>query len=164
MPGKRKPLSFPELDNLTPKGKGAILRSSEEVEAERAAMAAQEEMEVEEIELPENKISRKQESINSGKAAIKASDPSPIPREISLSPTQRATYKKSTYRLRPEALEALEDIKRHLRRRYDIKLNLEVIVEEAVFIAYRDLLEKEAASVLVEKISGNQDFKKSRKQ
>jgi hypothetical protein len=35
MSNKRRPITFPELDELPPKGRGAILRSAEEVQAEQ---------------------------------------------------------------------------------------------------------------------------------
>jgi hypothetical protein len=36
MSNKRRPITFPELDELPPKGRGAILRSAEEVQAEQS--------------------------------------------------------------------------------------------------------------------------------
>lgn len=42
MPNKRQPLTFTELDEVQPKGRGAILRTPEEVEAEQRLLERQE--------------------------------------------------------------------------------------------------------------------------
>jgi hypothetical protein len=65
----------------------------------------------------------------------------------------RSKYPKATYRLSPEAVEAIDEAKRLLRRRHQIKASLEEIAEEAILAAYRDLLENQHASFLVSKLS-----------
>ena len=42
MPNKRQPLTFTELDQVQPRGRGAILRTSEEVEAEQHVLEHEE--------------------------------------------------------------------------------------------------------------------------
>jgi vacuolar-type H+-ATPase subunit I/STV1 len=131
---KRRPVSFPELD--APRGKGAILRSTEEVEAEQQLLENQEaghqanKLSVD----PELQNARNPESQQSG---------------------SRAEYTKATYRLSPEALEAIDDAKRILRRRYQAKVSLEEIAEEAILAAYRDLLDNQQSSMLANKFSGS---------
>jgi hypothetical protein len=164
MASKRKPIAFSELDNLEPKGKGAILRTPEEIAAEEARFKAadQEELEVEELHIPEIQISRNPENKKSGNQENKKSKraPSPsLPDAASLSPDERASYRKCTYRIRPESLDALEDIRQVLRRRYGTRINLEVIVEEAILLAYQDLEEKGDESFLANRISRNPEFK-----
>ena len=70
---------------------------------------------------------------------------------------RRTGYPKATYRLSPEALEAIDETKRMLRRRYKIKASLEEIAEEAILAACHDLLENQQASMLVLKFSGKQE-------
>ena len=65
----------------------------------------------------------------------------------------RSKYPKATYRLSPEAVEAIDEAKRLLRRRHQIKASLEEIAEEAILAAYRDLLENQHASFLVNKLT-----------
>jgi hypothetical protein len=65
----------------------------------------------------------------------------------------RTHYSKATYRLSPEAIEAIDEAKRILRRHHQIKASLEEIAEEAILTAYRDLLENQHASFLVNKLS-----------
>jgi len=130
---KRRPVSFPELD--APKGKGAILRSAEEVDAEQQLLESQETSE--------------QENNDSGnQASLYTSIPE------SQQTGNRTGYTKATYRLSSQALEAIDDAKRILRRRYQSKVTLEEIAEEAILAAYRDLLEDQQASMLANKFSG----------
>jgi hypothetical protein len=65
----------------------------------------------------------------------------------------RTHYPKATYRLSPEAIEAIDEAKRILRRHHQVKASLEEIAEEAILAAYRDLLENQHASFLVNKLS-----------
>src|SRR4051812_10040483 len=58
--------------------------------------------------LPESHISRNQEIQN---------------------PAKREFYTKVTYRICDEAVDALEDAKKHLKRQYKLKVNMEEIVE-----------------------------------
>ena len=134
MANKRRPVSFPELD-AAPKGKGAILRSAEEVEAEQQIL--------------ENQQANNLESQN---ASMPESWNSNLPDAPQVG--NRTGYPKATYRLSPEALEAIDDTKRVLRRRYQAKVTLEEIAEEAILAAYRDLLENQDASLLARKFAG----------
>jgi len=134
MANKRRPISFPELD-ATPKGKGAILRSAEEVEAEQQMLESQQSSNL------ENQNPSMPESWNS--------ELPEVPQVAN-----RAGYPKATYRLSPEALEAIDDAKRVLRRRYQARVTLEEIAEEAILAAYRDLLENQHASLLASKFAG----------
>ena len=57
---------------------------------------------------------------------------------------------KVTYRFRPDAVEAVEDIRRMLRRQHGVrKVNREDIAQAAVLEALRDLEERGDASFLV---------------
>ncbi|MDQ5853615.1 MAG: hypothetical protein M3380_16400 [Chloroflexota bacterium] len=137
---KRRPVSFPELD--APKGKGAILRSAEEVDAEQQMLERQEAWE------QENNLSGSQEGLY---ASIPESQQS----------GNRTDYTKATYRLSPEALEAIDDAKRVLRRRYQVKVTLEEIAEEAILAVYQDLLDNQQSSMLVNKFSGKKGNRKT---
>ena len=123
MPSKRRPISFPELE---PKGRGAILRSAEEVAAEKQLLESQE------AGMPDSQHAVVPESQHAG---------------------NRASYPKATYRLSPEALEAIDEAKRILRRRHNIKVSLEEIAEEAILAAYNDLQENQQASMLANKFA-----------
>jgi hypothetical protein len=74
---------------------------------------------------------------------------------------RRAQFPKATYRMSPEALEAIDDAKRILRRQYQIKASLEEIAEEAILAAYRDLTENQHASMLVRKLAGKPGSQKA---
>jgi hypothetical protein len=69
--------------------------------------------------------------------------------------TKREFYTKVTYRICDEAVDALEDAKKHLKRQYKLKVNMEEIVETAIIEIYKDLTQKRENSVLVSKYSGN---------
>lgn len=131
MARKRQPIKFDELET---RGRGAILRSREEIEAEEATLAGQN------AGIPASQ--------NSGTQAYQSSG-------LHSSPTgSRAGYQKVTYRISPEALEAIDEIKRILRRQYGIKAALEEIAEEAILAALEDLEENKQTSILVNKFSG----------
>ena len=115
MASKRKPISFPELE---PKGKNAILRSANEVQAEEEMLAHQH------ASMPDDQ--------HAG---------------------GRAHYQKVTYRLSAEAIEAIDDAKRVLRRQYKLKASLEEIADKAILAAYADLLANQHASFLVSQLS-----------
>jgi hypothetical protein len=62
-------------------------------------------------------------------------------------------YTKVTYRLSNEAVQAAEDMKALLKRRYGFKrVNLEEIVEEALLAAQRDLEEHQEQGFLVQQL------------
>jgi hypothetical protein len=71
--------------------------------------------------------------------------------------TQRAalrkTYDKTSYRLCPEAFDAIEIAKRLLRREYEIKASLEDIAEIALIIVREDLEKNGDQSELVKRLS-----------
>ena len=69
--------------------------------------------------------------------------------------TKREFYAKVTYRICDEAVDALEDAKKHLKRQYKLKVNMEEIVETAIIEIYKDLTQQGEKSVLVSKYSGN---------
>ena len=123
MNNKRKPLSFPELES---RGRHAILRSAEEVQAEEALLESQD-------------------------AGMPGQQHAGLP-EIQTNGS-RTHYPKATYRLSPEALDAIDDAKRVLRRQHNIKASLEEIAEEAILAAYRDLLENQLASMLANRFA-----------
>jgi hypothetical protein len=68
---------------------------------------------------------------------------------------------KVTYRFHPEGKYAIEDIKTILSRRVGIKASYELIAEEAILIAYEDLLENQHASKLAKRLSRKPENKKS---
>jgi hypothetical protein len=66
---------------------------------------------------------------------------------------------KVTYRFHPEGKYAIEDIKTILARKIGIKASFELIAEEAILIAYEDVLANQHASKLAKRLSripGNQ--------
>lgn len=161
MANKRKPLTFAELDDLEPKPKGrrAILRSAEEVEAEKQVIDRGSQqtgiLVFQKTSIPENKYSSDPETQQD---VILGSQDTSIPE--SQEAGNRNRYPKVTYRLSPDAIDAIDEAKRLLRRRYDTKVSLEEIAEEAILQAYNDLLENQNASNLVNKLSGKQKNKK----
>ena len=67
----------------------------------------------------------------------------------------RTAYPKATYRISPEAVEALEDAKRTLRRTYKLKATLEEIAETALIAIYADLMDNKDSSILVNQFAGD---------
>jgi phage gp29-like protein len=120
---KRPPISFPELEG---RGRKAILRTTEEVQAEEEILASQE----------------------AGKPGNQNASNVDDQRE-----TGRSSLGKATYRLSQEALDEIDDAKRILRRQYQLKVSLEEIAEEAIRAVYQDLLENQHASILVSQLS-----------
>ena len=76
-------------------------------------------------------------------------------------PAKREFFTKATYRLCDDALDAIEDAKKTLKRQFVLKVNLEEIVETAVLEAYKDLSEKGEKSALVTKYSSIPENKNS---
>ncbi len=68
---------------------------------------------------------------------------------------------KVTYRFHPDGKYAIEDIKTILVRKIGIKASYELIAEEAILIAYEDLLENQHASKLAKRLSRMPENKKS---
>jgi hypothetical protein len=71
--------------------------------------------------------------------------------------TQRAamrkTYDKTSYRLCPEAFDAIETAKRLLRRKFGLRASLEDIAEIALMLAHEDLERNGDQSELVKRLS-----------
>jgi hypothetical protein len=67
---------------------------------------------------------------------------------------------KVTYRFHPEGKYAIEDIKTILARKIGIKASFELIAEEAILIAYEDLLANQHASKLAKRLSRIPESKK----
>jgi hypothetical protein len=97
--------------------------------------------------IPENQQASIPEVQNAGKPANK--------------PLMIAT-EKVTFRFHPQGKYALEDIKTILTRQLGTKASFELIAEEAILIAYEDLLENQNASKLAIRLSGKPENKKSR--
>jgi hypothetical protein len=71
---------------------------------------------------------------------------------------QPSTHRRSikvTYRVSEETVEAIDDIRRLLWRRYHIKVPLEAIAERAILAAYDDLLANQHTSMLVSTLASN---------
>jgi hypothetical protein len=108
---------------------------------------------------PEFKNSSNLETQKSGLPEIQKSR---IPENQTTSkPGKREFFTKATYRLCDEALDAIEDAKKVLKRQYGLKVNLEEIVETAVLSAYKDLADNKEKSTLVTKYSGNPENQKT---
>jgi hypothetical protein len=175
MANKRTPLKFPELDELEPQAKGrrAILRTVEEVEAEEQLLVNNKagKPENQKTSIPENKYSSNPESRKSSNPENKYAgipDVSDVHDALDLQAVpesqdagNRNRYPKVTYRLNPDAIDAIEVAKRLLRRQYNMKVSLEEIAEEAILEACNDLLKNQKSSKLVNKFSGKLKNQKS---
>jgi hypothetical protein len=175
MANKRKPISFPELDQMEPRteprGRRAILRSVEEVEAEEQMLDIQNagvpalwqtgNTAIQHSRSPENQETSIPASQDVGAPNRQEETSSEVPE--SLSANNRARYTKVTYRLSPDAIDAIEEAKSILRRKYKLKVSLEEIAEEAIIAVCCDLLENQDASMLVNKISSKQAKQKAGK-
>jgi hypothetical protein len=104
--------------------------------------------------MPANQKSSKLESQTSGKQEIQQTGTTKI------SNTTTAT-EKVTYRFHPEGKYAAEDMKTILIRKHGIKASLEEIAEEAILLAYEDLLENQNASKLANRLASMPANKKS---
>jgi hypothetical protein len=98
--------------------------------------------------IPETQISSNQDIKNAGNQDFHT-------------PSKREFYTKATYRLCDEALDAIGDAKKILKRRYRLKVNLEEIVETAVLEVFQDLEQNGEKSILVTTYSGNPENKNS---
>ena len=144
---KRPAVSFPELEG---RGRRAILRTPEEVQAEKELLERQD------AGIPDVRETSSPDTQHAGMPEIQHAS---TPEGQSARPPEswhdcgRASYPKATYRLSPDALDAIEDAKRMLRRRYHLRVSLEDIAEEAILEAYRDLLKHQESSTLVSRLS-----------
>ena len=152
---KRPSLSFPELEG---RGRRAILRTTEEVQAEEVMLERQD------AEIPDIQEASSPGSPNASNPALQ-SPGTPESQNAGVSARQksggRMSYPKATYRLRPETLDAIEEAKRLLRRTYKLRVSLEDIAEEAILAAHRDLLEHQHASILVRQFIGKPESQKT---
>jgi hypothetical protein len=73
----------------------------------------------------------------------------------------RSKYPKVTYRICPEAYEAIHDTKRALRQSYGIRATLEEVAEAALIAIYADLEENQESSILVSQYSGKPEHQSS---
>jgi hypothetical protein len=151
MASKRPPMSMPELEA---RGRHAILRSAEEVQAEEALL--QQQPESQNSGKPESQHPRNTESPNAGNTARRtprkpADQENRIPDDQQPGAENGQTRVKVTYRLSPEAFDAIYEAKQLLRRRR-IKASLEEIAEEAIMAAYQDLLDNPGHSMLERKL------------
>lgn len=73
---------------------------------------------------------------------------------------KREFFKKVNYRLCPEAIESIEDIKLILQRKYKIKATYEDIAEAIIIDSYQDLLNNGETSKLVCLLLHNEELKK----
>jgi hypothetical protein len=76
-------------------------------------------------------------------------------------PQNLIATEKVTYRFHPEGKYAIEDIKTILARKLGIKASCELIAEEAILIAYEDLLANQHASELAKRLSSKPASQKS---
>jgi hypothetical protein len=115
--------------------------------------------EIKNISIPDIQNTSIQVSQN---ARIPETQKSRIPENPALvKPAKREFYTKATYRLCDEALDAIEDAKKILKRQFGLKVNLEEIVETAVLAAYKDLSERQEKSTLVTTYAGIPENKNS---
>ena len=96
---------------------------------------------------PEIKNSRIPDLRNSGMTELQKS-------------VKRTEYSKVGYRLRPDALFEIEQIKLILNGQHKIKISREAIVEEAIRLALQNLEEKKQESHLVRTFSRIPEFQK----
>ena len=137
---KRPAVSFPELEA---RGRRAILRTPEEVHAEEELLESQH------SNVPESQKASISERQNAGTPAL-------------LQDGNRALYRKATYRLSSDALDAIDEAKRLLWRQYRLRVSREEIAEGAILAAYHDLLENQNASTLVHQLSSKPENQTSR--
>ena len=131
MAKKRSSLAFP--DKADPKGRRAIIRSRDEIDKDEGVLA--------------NLKPGDPEFRNSGKPERHRPD--------------RSAYQKVTYRINPQAADAIYEVRRLLRREHQIKASLEEVAEAALIAIYEDLIEKGKASMIVVQISRNLETQNS---
>jgi len=131
MARQRAPIRFDELDK--PQGRGSILRSRAEVLAEEEGSG-----------LPVSRNSADAADRNLGRGGV-----------------DRTTFMKATYRISPEAIEAIDEIKRRLRALMGRRVTYEEIAEVALLAALGDLTQNRDSSFLVRWFSGDPDIRKS---
>jgi protein tyrosine/serine phosphatase len=151
------------MTDTKPKGTFAKLMSSSPTpvqQKEDPEFQKSRKQEPQQTSIPENKITGNQETtqkIPQPQNPEIQNSRKPEPQKF----VKREFFTKATYRLCDEALDAIEDAKKILKRQYKIKVNLEEIAEEAILAAYKDLLNKQEKSILVTTFSGKQEIQKS---
>ena len=85
-------------------------------------------------------------SQKAGNTAIQQTGKIKVPEHITAT-------EKVTYRFHAEGKYAVEDMKTILARKHGIKASLEEIAEEAILLAYEDLLENQHASKLASRLT-----------
>lgn len=115
-----------------PKGRSSILRSRAEVLAEQEATG-----------LPESRTSGNPDGLTSREGV------------------DRTAFMKATYRICPEAVEAIDEIKRRLRGHLGRRITYEEIAEASLVAALDDLTKNRDSSFLVRWISGDPGIRKS---
>lgn len=134
MAKRRDPIRFNELE---PRGRGAIVRTRAEIEAEEVLLA--------------NQLSGNAESQHGARPATQTFG---LPDSESGSErANRTLYEKVTYRISPEAVEAIDEIKRLMKRIHGIKVTREEIAEAAFLEALRDFQENQERSFLAGRLS-----------
>jgi hypothetical protein len=73
----------------------------------------------------------------------------------------RSAFQKVTYRISPDAADAIYEARRALRRDHHIRASLEEIAEAAILAAYQDLSENKDDSSLVNRLSRTPESQKS---
>ncbi len=106
MTRKRLPIRFNELEA---RGRGAVVRTREEIEAEEQMLARQ--------------VSGNPENQNSDNPDLQTSG-FMVSGRVGGS-IDRSLYEKVTYRISPDAVEAIDEIKRGMRRQHGIKVTRE---------------------------------------
>ena len=122
-----------QFDELEPKGRGSILRSRAEVLAEQQTSGG-----------PEVRKSGYPDSDHSIRESV-----------------DRTAFMKATYRICPEANEAIDEIKRRLRIQLKRRVTYEEIAEVALLSALADLTENRTSSFLVRWFSGDPEVRKA---
>ena len=116
------------------------------------------------IEKPKEKqpTASKPESQHAGKPASKKTSKPALQHAGKTEIQQNITAtEKVTYRFHAEGKYAIEDIKTILARKLGIKASCELIAEEAILIAYEDLLANQHASKLAKRLARKPASQKS---
>jgi hypothetical protein len=133
--------------SLKPKGTFAKLMSSSPAPAEQKPVPQN-------ASMPANQQPGNLASQQTGKPATQTSGK---PANQQSGKTRVSTLvtatEKVTYRFHAEGKYAVEDMKTILARKHGIKASLEEIAEEAILLAYEDLLENQHASKLANRLA-----------
>lgn len=130
---KRTPLRFDELE---PRGRGAVIRTREEIEAEDRILASQ--------------LSGKPETRSASNPDSRVSGFPAGGSDV----VNRAQYEKVTYRISPDAVEAIDEIKRIMRRHHGVKVTREEIAEVAILHALKECQDNQKDGIVVSWLSG----------